>query len=553
MIRPYCQRVKPLSQRQLDELGALDPFSDRIEAAVRPQLSAQDRQSSGQVFTPWPVAAWMARWVLGAGPARALDPACGTGVFARALAGQAAAQLRIECRDLDPAMLAAAKAGAGGRLGPAQASWQAGDFMESGWDERYDAIIANPPYVKHHRLAAKSRYQEACRRELGAELPATSNLYCWFMAKALSQLAPGGRMAFITPSEFLNANYGTALKRWLLQSGTWKALVTFGFADEVFSDALTTAAVSLFERSPQPADGLLLVSASAEHLDAAEAAVAGRPSEHAKARMVSTGGLDPARKWAQYIRPDVRVPTGGLVAFTRYARAKRGIATGHNAFFVFGRDRAAELQMDPEWLVPCLTKAAHASHPVLTAARMQEMADAGQKVSLLYLDGSEPRTGALDACLSAGEADGVHLRYLTRSRSPWWAMERKDPPDIFVTVFGREGMRAVRNEAGARSLACCHGVYVNDPADADLVMAWLATGAAREIIRHERREYGAGLEKLEPGDINKSLIPDLDAIPEGRRKEILGAYAGWRAAALAGDSSALAGLGGALEQLFLQG
>jgi adenine-specific DNA-methyltransferase len=239
--------------------------------------------------------------------------------------------------------------------------------------------------------------------------------------------------------------------------------------------------------------------------------------------------LDPARKFARYLRAADLNDHANLVPFSEYARAKRGIATGDNSFFTLNESEISERGLKPSSFVLCLTKAQQTKTRLLTNKYMQDLKGSGQRVNLLYLDGSEDLNAdsALATYIEEGEEREVNLRYLTRARTPWWAMERKDPPDIFATVFSREGIRFLRNEAGARSLACCHGIYVHESCDIELVMAWLLTDFAQEAVREERREYGAGLEKVEPGDINKSRIADFKAMTEGERELVLTQYRVW--------------------------
>ncbi len=55
----------------------------------------------------------------------------------------------------------------------------------------------------------------------------------------------------------------------------------------------------------------------------------------------------------------------------------------------------------------------------------------------------------------------------------------------------------------------------------DLLMAYLLTDIAKEIFNDEKREYGDGLDKFEPNDLNNAKIVNLDIIDEETESKIL--------------------------------
>jgi adenine-specific DNA-methyltransferase len=62
----------------------------------------------------------------------------------------------------------------------------------------------------------------------------------------------------------------------------------------------------------------------------------------------------------------------------------------------------------------------------------------------------------------------------------------------------------------------------------DILMAYLITDVAKEIFNDNRREYGDGLEKFEPNDLNHSKVVNLQAIPSGKAQEITDLFSKYR-------------------------
>jgi adenine-specific DNA-methyltransferase len=62
----------------------------------------------------------------------------------------------------------------------------------------------------------------------------------------------------------------------------------------------------------------------------------------------------------------------------------------------------------------------------------------------------------------------------------------------------------------------------------ELLMAYLITDLAKQIFKDYRREYGQGLEKFEPNDLNGAKIIDLFNLPGRLESEILELYGCYR-------------------------
>src|SRR5262249_40701983 len=116
---------------------------------------------------------------------------------------------------------------------------------------QFDAIVCNPPYSRHHELVNgyKERAGQAAEAALGQPLSRLASLYIHFFARALTLLADGGRLAFITPREYLEVDYARPLRQHLLQSYCIKAIILFNEEALVFPGVLTSACISLIERS----------------------------------------------------------------------------------------------------------------------------------------------------------------------------------------------------------------------------------------------------------------------------------------------------------------
>ena len=154
------------------------------------------------------------------------------------------------------------------------------------------------------------------------------------------------------------------------------------------------------------------------------------------------------------------------------------------------------------------------------------MLQTDRKVFLLNAVGADDK--AVLSYLVKGVEEGIDRKYLTASRKPWYSLENRPPSPRWVSVFNRTGVRFVRNLACIANLTTVHCVYphhnlYNDISD-DLLFAYLQTDIAKDILTDNGREYGNGLQKFEPNDLNKGMMLDIAMLPEAQKSEIENLY-----------------------------
>lgn len=85
--------------------------------------------------------------------------------------------------------------------------------------DKFDLIIANPPYVRHHHLGPESKHhlKESTQKYWGINPSGLSGLYCYFIYLSSLLLEDNGISCWLIPSEFLDVNYGKGVKELLTQ------------------------------------------------------------------------------------------------------------------------------------------------------------------------------------------------------------------------------------------------------------------------------------------------------------------------------------------------
>ena len=468
------------------------------------KIGTEHRKKYAQFFTPEPIAAFMTRWVMQGlkGRTHILEPAFGLGVFSRALF-QLHPDATVTGYDIDETIFNYAKenfAATGFSL-----QLRNEDYLKASWEEHFDGVVCNPPYLKFHDYN-NGRYVPIVNNRLHTRLNGFTNIYTLFLLKSIAQLNKGGRLAYIIPSEFLNADYGVEVKRALISSGTLRHVIIVDFTESAFDDAITTACILLCQNSD---DAEPIRFSKINHIEEL-------PSALTNYHIIPAVQLDPEVKWKQYYEERQMGRYCHLVPFSTFAKVSRGIATGANDYFTFNEEKKAYHNLSDSSFLPCIVHSTDVKSQVFTISDFETLSAAGRNVYLFNGCANEADTHVRNY-IRLGEETGKNKRFLTASRSPWYALENRKPSPIWVSVFNRSGLRFVRNEAGVSNLTTFHCVYNISDIDTNVLFAYLVTDLAKEIFLENSRQYGNGLIKFEPNDLNKGQVVDLRLLTTDER------------------------------------
>lgn len=502
------------------------------QACLDSLKTARERNKWGQFATPPELALSIARYahsLLEEKPVRFLDPAIGTGSFYSALL-QAFPPERIEVAtgvELDPIFAEAAAA----LWGNAGLRVVRGDFTEQPLpSQRFNVILTNPPYVRHHHLAAsqKDRLRQQLAQSLNFDVSGLAGLYCYFLLLCHDWMEDRGLAVWLIPSEFMDVNYGAVLRRYLTERVTLLHIHRFSPTDVQFTDALVSSAVVVFRKLPPAPDHAACFS------------FAGPIERPQKEVMVPLETLRRSRKWTQY--PGGASPNdSGELTLGDIFTIKRGLATGNNLFFVLNEANAQRLDLPPRFLKPILPGPRH-----LTGNVIEALPSGAPDVSprLFLLDCSEPeeriRTAwpRLYAYLQHGRAQNIHTTYLTSRRTPWYSQEQRPPAPFLCTYMGRanNGKHPIRF-LWNRSQATAHNVYLmlypqgrlREALNAQPELQARVFEALKRInpaeLVSEGRVYGGGLHKVEPKELAqipaRTVLESMDTRLGIERQEML--------------------------------
>ena len=475
------------------------------------------RKDYGQFFTPPPVAHLMASWIIRDNPKTILDPAFGLGVFFEAVKNIALdKKFKFVGYEIDEKILNYINF----KNNTNNLEIINEDFLESPI-RYYDAIICNPPYMRFQKFLKRHNILPIIEKQIGKKFLGYSNIASIFLVKALHQLKPNGRLAFIMPFEFFNTGYGKEIKRSLLEKHLLKQIVILSNEKDIFPEATTTVSILLcrYDKKNEPIK-LTFIS------DKTEMKNINSIGDYFQAT-IHPNDLPVEKKWTPiinaYLFKEEKTPDG-FCLLSYYGKVMRGIATGANEFFALNKSRADELGIVDENLTKCITKSQQIKKLVFTEEDFNELVKLDKPVFCLNVKNLNDE--ATLSYINYGERKGYNNRYLTKNRSPWFKVEHRRRAPILFGVFNRGRLKVVRNYSSAINFTCYHSFYPNifGMNILNKLFVYLISDIGQKIIQLNKRIYGDKLDKFEPRDLNDAKCPNfeqLNLITDAEANEVI--------------------------------
>lgn len=475
-------------------------------AAIADPVATSERtkiKAHGVYYTPARLAGVLAAWALEKLPRRILEPSFGEGVFLRQARDQLlqlgvpAPAERLFGVELDPCGSDRVR-----DLGIDDAHLFQGDLLALDPDrlgERFEAILGNPPYIRHHLLPRQliEKGRESAQK-IGIELNGRSDAWAYFCAHLVTFLAPGGRLALVLPGSVLHADYAKPLLEALAREEGQVQLIRI--RERLFPGVQERTVILLLDRA-QPA-GDAVVYRSIANVKGLKRALSRPPHRRSRAGRTLRETDDPRLPWRLTEQEasiwDELAATTEVLPLSSLATIRIGVVTGANSFFI--RSLPEIEALDPRLrTVPIVTRGEWLRGPTWTEQDQKEVS--GQSSRLLLPD---PRRASLSppivAELQRAEEEELHLRSHCLRRTPWYVVADTAAPDLFLPYMASQPPRIVLNRAEATCTNAIHRVWL----DQDLTHSKQAVAAAswtslyRLSAELSGRSYGGGVLKLEP-------------------------------------------------------
>jgi adenine-specific DNA-methyltransferase len=459
--------------------------------------SAQQRRQYGATYTPTPIVDAMVEWAHAevATPARVVDPGAGSGRFLIA-AARKFPNAELVAADVDPLATLLLRANAVTHAFADRLTVHLTDYRNLALPAiaRPTLFIGNPPLCPASRYRPKTWFVGTANR-FGFSASKLSGLHIHFFFKTRELGRPGDFGAFITAAEWLDVNYGAALRGLLADGLGGTAVHIIDPKAQPFADALTTGAITCFRLGGSPSEITMRSVGSLGEL-----------APLSRSRAVAWHEIASARKWSVFVREHKQAPAG-LIELGELFRVHRGQVTGSNDIWI-DNDAARDVPKRCKPFAVTSARELFAAGAALNSTKgLHRVIDL--PADLDTLDADERKV--VQHFLAWARRHGAHRSYIALHRRAWWSVGLRAPAPILCTYMARRAPAFVRNVVRARHINIAHGLYPRGP---------LNDGALTAVLTYLRchmstaggRTYAGGLVKFEPKELERILLPRIEDI-----------------------------------------
>ncbi|HOU13218.1 MAG TPA: N-6 DNA methylase [Anaerolineae bacterium] len=470
-------------------------------------------RQKGQFWTPEWIAEAMVEYVLSDKGGALFDPAVGAGAFLRAakvIASEKGLPVTLSGMDIDPGALALALEQ--GLTANDLANITIGDFVFQPPQQEQAAIVANPPYIRHHRLTVetKTALKRLSLQTIGKSLDGRAGLHVYFLIRALTLLEDQGCLAFILPADVCEGKFAPDLWRWISTHYALDAVIAFTPAASPFPEVDTNPLIFFIRNSP-PTEQFLWATCEEAQTETLKMWVrSGFTAIPAHGLTVTARFLSEGLRTGLSRPPNMRGKSQYILG--DFAQIVRGVATGANDFFFLTAEQVKQTGIPDVYFTRAIGRTRDALTDEITQATLDCLESKGRPTFLLALKGEpfESYPESLQSYLKKGECLGLPQRPLISQRKPWYKTELRCTPPFLFAYLGRRNSRFIRNTAGVIPLTSFLCVYPHNK-DADSIehlwkiLSHPDTIANLSIIG---KSYGGGAIKVEPRSLEKLPIPE---------------------------------------------
>jgi len=379
--------------------------------------------------------------------------------------------------------------------------------------QEFDVAVGNPPFVRFQFTnATHKREADDLAAMLGVSFRGVSNLWLPVFIGALDRLREGGAFAFIVPAESLTGVSASTVRRWLMANTDELQLDMFppGSFPGVLQEVVVMSGLRRAE--PRVGAGTLRIR---EHDTAGRASTWSHrvdPDQETWTRFLLSPKQLAALEAAQAL-PMVR-------RLSDVAKFEVACVTGANEFFSVDADTMKAQKLEA-WGTPMLPRARHARGLIYDQSDHVATQAEGAKAWLLDFSDDRPdptRRARAARYLAEGERAGLHLRYKTSIREPWYRVPHVRPGRLMLSKRSHRFPRLILNRAEVVTTDTIYRGWMKPgfKRQAPDLVAGFHNSLTLLTAEVEGRSFGGGVLELVPSEISRLLV----ALPAGFADEL---------------------------------
>jgi adenine-specific DNA-methyltransferase len=362
------------------------------------------------------------------------------------------------------------------------------DFFDYSSEDKFDVIVMNPPFVRHHLIDREKR--KKYQRIIAGICPIkwSSDLWAFFLIKSCLHLNTGGKVGAILPWSFLQAEYAQDIRLWLADN--FEEIQLLALSAEYFNDAQERV-VLLWLKGYGCHSKSIKISFSTHITDVIDYSYLTKEQWQSKTVSCSSN-YDITTVLDNYIIKHK------FKKFEKYGSVRIGVVTGADDFFILSEEEAIKYGFSEEYLVPIFRSSLEFTGLSLNGNRPSK------KLITLTSQNNEK----FKDYILKGVKSRYHLRAHSLRRDPWYCVNQGRVPDAFFPYRAMRIPYMVLNDQEVQCTNSIHRIYFKEKltcCEKKWLQVSMLSVPGQLSIEANSKTYGSGVLKIEPNSLKNAI------------------------------------------------
>lgn len=407
-----------------------------------------------------------------------------------------------------------------------------------------DAVIGNPPYVRRSSILDIDSVREKSvvfGQSIEFDVSRLSDLYVYFLLRAINRLKPGGRIAVVTADPWLSVGYGHVLRQLLLSQFRIESLISID--RPIFADAQVKPVLLLAEKVGKKYTGNVKFVRVKNGLPIADLNSAIKTNTHPDVKLshIESSTLVSNHPWNIHFKaPDMyeRIVASPRVRLVSdIADTQIGYQTLAKEFFVLSAESAESKKIETHYLAPLAQSAHYIPSPVISDNTPKEYflfycADEKEQLENTYALRHIEQAEATPVKIRGKEivVVGYHNkdRIKEAGRKNWYDLrsniERRVRGEILIPRLVYKDFMVYWNKARWIPGELFIEFIPKSKTSSECYLAILNSSISEVLFRCHAQVYGGGTYNMNAGEIKNLPIIDPSQLTQYEVENLIQAY-----------------------------
>jgi len=378
--------------------------------------------------------------------------------------------------------------------------------------KKFSLIVGNPPYIKKQLLT--NQQVEWCNQIHRSSLlseASINNIWTSFLIRACQLLEDDGILAFILPSELLQVNFSTEMRKLLIKEFDRTEIFTF---DDLLFDCKGQDTVLLFGYKKHLSPGRFF-----SHVKNIQ-----QLNNNEFSLVQNSALINIDVKWSHHWLPAsdlvfLKEQALKLQTIGNYCESKPGVVTAANKFFIINEKVESQYQLHP-FTRPILQKALYVNGSIIFSKKnLDQLAMQGKPTKVIAIGNDDVLNDNHLEYINIGESQKLQSGHKCSKRKKWYVIPNiTNASEGFFFRRSHHYPKLIKNEANVLVTDTAYKVNMKAGYNINSLIYSFYNSLSIIFAELEGRNYGGGVLELTPSEFKKIPVPYVEINEESFRR-----------------------------------